>query len=106
MPNKSGYAGDILKCFEEPKPAYTTVATFLKILETKGFITSVKKGHKVTYTPLITRQEYAAMALDHAKERYFDGSLIDMMRFFLSKETLSQEEISQLIELIHETQTR
>lgn len=104
LPEQKGYAGDILKSYEDPKPAYTTIATFLKILETKGFIKSQKKGHKVIFKPTLTRQEYAAIAFGQAKDYYFDGSFSDMMRFFLSREQLTQEEISQLIQLIHETQ--
>ena len=63
LPEQKGYAGDILKSYEDPKPAYTTVATFLKILETKGFIKSQKKGHKVIFKPTLTRQEYAAIVI-------------------------------------------
>ncbi len=104
LPEQCGYAGDILKNYEEPQPAYTTIAPFLKILETKGFIKSHKKGHKVIFRPAITRQEYAAIALGEAKDYYFDGSFTDMMRFFLSREHLTQDEVDKLIQLIHETQ--
>ena len=106
MPNQTGYAGDILKCYEDPKPAYTTIATFLKILERKKYIKSVKKGHKVFFKAIVSRQQYAAMALANAKDTYFDGSLMDMMRFFLAKEQITKEEAEQIIALVNEAQQR
>ena len=102
MPNQCAYTGDILKCYEDPKPAYTTIATFLKILESKGFIVSIHKAHKLYYKPTLTRQEYAAKALARTKELYFDGSLMDMMRFFLADEKISKQDASELIQLIRE----
>lgn len=102
MPNQCAYTGDILKCYDEPKPAYTTIATFLKILESKGYIVSLRQGHKLYYKPTLSRLEYAATALAHAKDYYFDGSLMDMMRFFLADETITKHDASELIKLIRE----
>lgn len=50
---------DILANYPEPKPAYTTIATFLKILTQKGFVESKKgQGKQFVYTPLITKEKY------------------------------------------------
>jgi len=51
--------GDILEYYPEPKPAYTTIATFLKILTHKGFVDRKNgQGKKFIYTPLITKEKY------------------------------------------------
>ncbi|MCR4995386.1 MAG: BlaI/MecI/CopY family transcriptional regulator [Bacteroidales bacterium] len=100
LPHQSGYAGDILKCYEEPKPAYTTIATFLKILVQKGFIKSTKKDGKIFYTPRITRAQYAEIALGEIKTYYFEDSKMDMLLFFVRQSNLSQEEKEQLIQSI------
>ncbi len=67
------YTGDVLKGFEDPKPAYTTVATFLKILTRKGFLKSRKVGSMLLFSPVISRDEYVKTLLDHLRDSYFDG---------------------------------
>ena len=56
---KGACVNDILEHYPEPKPAYTTIATFLKILTQKGFVESKKgQGKQFVYTPLITKEKY------------------------------------------------
>ena len=50
---------DIIARTDEPHPKYTTVATFLKILENKGFVSHTAEGKSHRYFPLIGREEYA-----------------------------------------------
>jgi predicted transcriptional regulator len=104
LPNQGGYTGDILEKYENPKPAYTTLATFLKILTNKGYVKCRKKGSKLYYQPSVSQQEYASVYLAPVKDTFFHGSTLDMMRFMLSHEALSDEEIQGLIDIIHQTQ--
>ena len=102
LPDQRGYTGDILGKYETPKPAYTTVATFLKILVTKGFVKSRKKNGKVFFTPLISRADYAKEALATTKDYYFDGSFMEMMKFYLKNEEISADDANTLISLIQQ----
>lgn len=100
LPSQSGYTGELLQLYEEPKPAYTTVATFLKILASKGFVKSKKKNGKIFFTPTISRKDYAKVALADTKNNFFDGSFMDMMKFYINSEQLTDEEKNELIEII------
>lgn len=100
LPGQSGYTGDIVKSFDDPKPAYTTIATFLKILAQKGFVKSRKKNGKIIFTPTISRAEYAHVALTQTKDFYFDGSFMDMMKFYLNIENPTPEQKDELIQII------
>ena len=104
LPNQSGCTGDILEKYEVPKPAYTTLATFLKILSNKGFVKVRKRNGKLYYVPLVSQQQYAGTYLTPAKDVFFHGSFNEMMRFILNKENLSEAEVNELINIIHETQ--
>lgn len=104
LPNQGGFTGDILEQYQESKPAYTTLATFLKILTTKGFVKCRKRGGKLFYTPAVSQKDYAVVYMDPVKDTFFQGSFQEMMRFILSHETLSEGEIQDLIGIIHETQ--
>ena len=78
LPEQSGFTGDILKAYPDPKPAYTTLATFLKIMKKKGFVDSdmVNKMHR--FTPLISRDEYTRYFMNSVKDTYFGGSLVSL----------------------------
>ena len=100
LPGQCGYTGDLLQFYEEPQPAYTTVATFLKILTSKGFVKSKKKNGQIFFTPPMSRKDYAKVALAETKNDFFDGSYIDMMKYFIKSEQLTDEEKNELIEFI------
>lgn len=70
MPAGGGFIGEILADYPDPKPAYTTLATFLKILATKGFVKSRLVGKMLWYTPLLTREEYIEQFLTHVKDTF------------------------------------
>lgn len=97
-----GCVQEIIEHYSEPKPAYSTVATFLKILYNKGFVDYRKlKGKTFTYYPKITHSEYTGMVMKDVQDSFFCGSGSSMIKFFVDKEQLTREEIEELIELIN-----
>ena len=100
--DSGGCIHDIIELYDEPKPAYSTVATFLKILYNKGIVDYRKlKGKTFTYFPTITLAEYTRMVMKDVQDSFFGGSGSSMIKFFVDKEQLSREEIDELIELIN-----
>ena len=95
-----GTIGDVIELMEEPKPKYTTVATFFKILENKGFIARESKGRGFLYTPTVEREEYAKGIAKNMLHSYFDGSVSNMVSFFSKHENLSVQELDQIYEII------
>lgn len=92
---------DVVAKYNEPRPAYTTVATFLKILTTKGFVAFKKgDGKQHLYYPLISKAEYTARVMNDVKDNLFDGSASSLVSFFVEKEQLTREEIEDLIRLM------
>ena len=102
MPD-GGTVYDVLKEYEEPKPAYTTIATFMKILEKKGYLLAKKlSGRTYTYFPLISKNEYSRRAIHEVKKDVFDGSAKSLLSFFVQNEGLSADDIKELLQLIKE----
>ena len=60
---KEGVVKDVVEEFDEPKPAYTTVATVLTVLEKKGFVARKKVGNVNLFLPEISKMASAAVAL-------------------------------------------
>ena len=100
MPN-GGCIHDIIERYEEPKPAYTTIATFMKILLNKKFVDfrrSTGKTH--IYYPLMTKEKYTRMVMDEVKDNLFGGSGSSLLKFFVREEKLTEEEIEELIRMV------
>lgn len=103
MPD-GGCIHDIIAHYPDPKPAYTTVSTFLKILLNKGFVEFRKLSGKThTYYPLISKENYTNQVMTDVKESFFGGSGSSLVKFFVEKEKLSESEIKELIEIIKES---
>jgi predicted transcriptional regulator len=64
---------DIQELFENPKPAYNTTSTIVRILERKKFIKHQSIGRGYLYSPKITRESYRQYLLKHLMDNYFDG---------------------------------
>ncbi|MBP3408023.1 MAG: BlaI/MecI/CopY family transcriptional regulator [Bacteroidaceae bacterium] len=100
---EGGCIHDIIAHYPDPKPAYTTVSTFLKILLNKGFVEFRKLSGKThTYYPLISKENYTNQVMKDVKESFFGGSGSSLVKFFVEKEKLSESEIRELIEIIKE----
>lgn len=97
-----GIIREIVSQYEEPKPAYTTVATIIKILEKKGFVDKVPVGNTFEYFPLISRQEYTSGFLKRFVSKYFSNSYKNLISSFSSTEDLSAGEIEEIIELFQQ----
>lgn len=83
----------------EPKPAYNTVSTIVRILQDKDFVNYRKQGRGHIYFPLVSKEAYSKFTLSKLKDNYFEGSLKNMVSFFVNKNQLS---ISDLEEVLNE----
>lgn len=88
---------DILARTDEPRPKYTTVATFLKILENKGFVGHTAEGKSHRYHPLVAREAYAHNVMQSMLGSYFNGSLAQMVSFFSQHEQISMKEMEEIL---------
>ena len=95
----------IIERYPEPKPAYSTVATFMKILTNKEFVSFRKKeeGDKTFYFyPLITRVEYTRKFMNQVKSTFFGGSVKSLISFFAKEEQLSDKDLKEILELMNQ----
>ena len=88
---------NVVESFEEPRPAYTTVATVLKVLEKKGFASHKKIGNTHLFYPAVSKKEYTRFQLSSLLKNYFNGSFPKMATFFAKENNLSIEELEEII---------
>lgn len=89
---------DILKEFTKDKPARTTIATILGILETKEFVIHRTDGRSNVYWALIKKEDYSKKQLFGFLKNYFDGSFSSMTSFFAKEANLSIDDLDKLLE--------
>ena len=94
-----GSVNDILERYTEDKPKYTTVATFLKLLEDKGYVGHLSQGKTNVYYPLVEKEEYAGTIADNVVANFFGGSFMQMVSYFSKEKKLSKEEKEELLKL-------
>lgn len=95
-----GVVNEIIARTKEPHPKYTTVATFLKILENKGFVGHTPEGKSHRYHPLVSREDYARGVMSSVLSSYFDGSLAQMVSFFSRHEDISVKEMDEILAIM------
>ncbi|MCR5013367.1 MAG: BlaI/MecI/CopY family transcriptional regulator [Bacteroidales bacterium] len=98
----SGFANEIMAAYPEPKPAYNTVLTIIRILEKKGFVKHQTFCKANRYEPAISKEEYSQNYLGSVVERYFNNSYLDLVSAFAKKENFSVEELEELKKILDE----
>ena len=94
---KSAFVKEIIASLPDPKPAYNTVSTFVRILQQKGFVGHETHGKSHKYFPLITKEAYTKSYMRGLVQRYFGGSYKQMISFFTKEDNLSLNELETLI---------
>ena len=99
---EKGFVNDIVSQLPDPKPAYNTVSTIVRILEQKGFIAHKAYGRTHEYYPLINKEEYSREYLDNFTQNYFSNSYKALASFFANTENLSIRELEEIKVLVEE----
>ena len=103
---KKGFVKDVIEKLPEPKPAYNTVSTIIRILETKGFIDHEAFGKTHQYYPLISIEEYKSFATEKLLNGYFSNSVENMFSFFVKEKKLDLKEADEIIKLIEKLKNK
>lgn len=91
----------IIKELTEPKPAYNTVSTIVRILENKGFVSYEKQGKGHLYFPLIAKQDYSNQSITKLVDNYFQGSFKSMVSFFVKKNDMDIDDLESVLKEIN-----
>ena len=97
---KQGYLKDILDKMPEPKPHSNTVATILKILIDKGFVSFEVTGRNNLYKPAVSKGEYGNKSINQLVKGYFENSPAKLLSHFVNENKLSQEDLEALLQQI------
>jgi len=87
----------IIEQLPEPKPAYNTISTIVRILENKGFVDHEKVGKGYEYFPVVAKEDYKRSFLKQLMSGYFEGSFKELVSFFAKEDKMDSVEFEKLM---------
>lgn len=99
---EKAFVKDIIDHMPNPKPAYNTVSTIVRILEKKGFVSHKAFGNSHQYFPVVKKPEYTHNFMRTFVKNYFSDSYKQMVSFFTKEEKLSISEMEEMRRMIDE----
>lgn len=99
---EKAFVKDIIAELPEPKPAYNTVSTIVRILQEKGFVNHKAYGKTHEYFPLIDKETYSQFLMSGLVSNYFGGSFQSLVSFFVKKNDVNLKEFESLMAEVQE----
>ncbi len=97
---EAAFVKEVIYLLPEPKPAYNTVSTIIRILEQKKMVSHKVFGKSYQYFPLIGKDQYSKYKIDKLMKGYFSGSFSNMVSFFVEKNGINTKELDDILKLI------
>lgn len=94
------FVKEVIEQLPEPKPAYNTVSTIIRILEKKGFVDHNAFGKTYQYFPLVSKNEYKSTFMKGFIKNYFANSFNEMVSFFAKREDISINELEEMKKIV------
>ncbi len=99
---EKAFVKDIIEELPEPKPAYNTVSTIVRILQEKGFVSHKAYGKSHEYFPIISKEQYSTFATEKLVEGYFQNSFSSLFSFFSKKGKIDVNEADEIMKMINQ----
>ncbi len=99
---EKAFLKDIVEQFPEPKPAYTTISTVIRVLVKKGFISfnTYSKVHE--YYPLVSKGEYFKSRFKSVVKNFFNGSVSNFASMFTEGDDVSLSELEKIKKIVED----
>lgn len=92
---------EVIEQLPKPKPAYNTVSTIIRILETKEFVGHKAVGRGFEYFPIVKKEEYSNQSLHKLMNGYFDGSFKSLVSFFVKENKMDVTELENILKEVN-----
>lgn len=97
---------EVVDCYDDPRPHFNTISTYVHILENKGYLHRQKRGAALCFEPAISVDQYRKMAFKGMISRFFDNSYRNVVSAFVKEEAISVDELKEIIEMIEQQKSK
>jgi predicted transcriptional regulator len=88
------------------RPDFTTVQTYLRRLETKGYLRAKRRGRTMMYRARVEPDEVIRETVIDFVDRLFGGDTIPLLHHLIHARGISDEEIRRLREMIDQREAK
>ena len=88
---------EMVELYDEPRPHFNTLSTFVRGLEEKGYVAHRAFGNTYQYYALISREDFKKKTLKGVISKYFNNSYLGLVSSLVKEEDISLEELKDLI---------
>lgn len=103
---KEANVAAIIEEIPEPKPAYNTVSTIVRILENKNFVDHRQEGKGYIYFPVLEKETYSDQSMTQLMNNYFNGSFKSMVSFFMKKNDMNSRDLEKILKEINKEEEK
>nr|WP_114939135.1 BlaI/MecI/CopY family transcriptional regulator [Mucilaginibacter endophyticus] len=97
---------EIIEQMPDPKPAYNTVSTVVRVMEGKGFVNHKAYGNTHVYFPLISEAQYKKFTFDKMMNNYFSNSYKSLVSFIANEKKLDIRQLDELSDLLEDLKNK
>lgn len=94
---EKGFVKEIVAKYPDPKPAYNTVSTIIRILEKKKVVGHEAFGRTYRYFPILSKEDYTRTQTSNVINKLFSGSVQDLISYFVKEKDISTEELEEIL---------
>lgn len=91
------FVKEMLDFYEDPKPHFNTVSTFVRTLEEQGYLSHKVYGNTYQYYAVISEEDYRKRTLKGVIKKYFNNSYLGVVSSLVKEEDITIDELKQLI---------
>jgi len=97
---EKAFLKDIVDAYPDPKPAYTTISTVIRVLVKKKYIAYNTYGKTHEYYPLVSQEQYSMGFFKGFLSSFFNNSSAKFTSFFAKDKNLSIDELEEMKRII------
>jgi predicted transcriptional regulator len=91
------FVKQMLEFYDEPRPHFNTVSTFVRMLEEKGYVSHRVLGNSYQYYAMLSKEDFKKKTLKGVISKYFDNSYLRVVSSLVKEEEISLDELKELI---------
>ncbi|MFI3281201.1 MAG: BlaI/MecI/CopY family transcriptional regulator [Rikenellaceae bacterium] len=95
------FVRELLASYDDPKPHFNTLSTVVRTLEEKGYLAHRAYGNTHQYYAIISLDEFRAESLRSVIGKYYDNSILSAVSALVKSESISSDELSELLEMVN-----
>ncbi len=103
---EKAFVKEVIEQLPIPKPAYNTVSTIIRILETKGFVGHEAFGKAHQYFAIISKEDYKRFATEKLLDNYFENSVESMVSFFVKEDKMDLSDVDEILKMLNKIKNR